>query len=237
MVDREGIEVGVRSVWERMEKSAAASGRGVGDVRLLGVSKTRTVEELLIALDTGLLLGLGENRVQEGEGKIKTWPSDHPVSWHLIGHLQSNKARKAIGLFDMIHSLDGPDLAATLNRLALEIEKSPYPVLIEVNTSGEPSKHGVAPEEAMGLALFVLEACPSLELRGFMTVGPLCDDECRIRKAFESLRLLRDVVSSETGLPLRELSMGMSGDFELAIKEGSTIVRVGSAIFGSREGR
>lgn len=237
MVDRESIEAGVRSVRDRIDRAAGASGRLGSEIRLLGVTKTRTPEEILAALDTGLLWAVGENRVQEAMDKVKNWTSQRSVPWHLIGHLQSNKARKALEIFHMIHSLDSKSLAETLNRLALETKKSPYPVLIEVNTSGESSKHGVAPEEAVEFALFVLRSCPSLDLRGFMTVGPLCDDRSRIAGAFGSLRLLRDKASQETGLPLPELSMGMSGDFETAIEEGATIVRVGTAIFGTREGR
>lgn len=237
MVEIESIESQVRAIKARIHRAAESSGRSGTDVKFLGVTKTRSVSEIDEALHTGLLWAIGENRVQEAMEKFKAWAPEPPVPRHLIGHLQSNKARKALELFDWIQSLDSRSLAQTLNRLASETGKAPYPVLIEVNTSGEASKHGVAPEEALDFSLFVLNSCQSLELKGFMTIGPLTDDKSTIAKAFESLRILRDTGSKETGLPLKELSMGMSGDFETAIEQGSTIVRIGTAIFGERERR
>lgn len=237
MVDSVAIEDRVRSVLNEIKEVALRAGRAPGEVKLLAVSKTHPVEVLLPAVDTGLLWGLGENRVQEGESKIGQWPDGHPVDWHLIGHLQGNKARKALSLFSMIHSLDSVKLGETLERLVQEMGLAPYPVLVEVNTSGETAKHGVAPEEALATLNHIVESCPGLEVRGLMTVGPLSDDRSDTARAFESLRVLRDRLSSETGLSLKELSMGMSGDFDLAIEQGSTVVRIGSSIFGIRERR
>ncbi|MEA3284012.1 MAG: YggS family pyridoxal phosphate-dependent enzyme [Synergistota bacterium] len=237
MVDPVDCEVQVREVLDRMAEAALRSGRRPEDVRLLGVTKTHPVERILPVARTGLVWALGENRVQEAEGKIENWPEDLSIPWHLIGHLQRNKARKAMALFDVIHSVDSLRLAETLDRLALEFDKAPYDIMIEVNTSGEASKHGISPEETLDLLDGIFSSCGSLNPVGLMTVGPLCDDQVRIGRAFGVLRELRDRARKEFGRPLPELSMGMSGDFELAIEEGSTIVRVGSAIFGERERR
>lgn len=237
MVDVKGIEDGVRSVLEEIKEASKRCGRDPAEVKLLAVSKTHSAEVILPAVETGLLWGLGENRIQEAEPKIGSWPEGHPVSWHLIGHLQRNKARKALSLFSMIHSLDSLKLGNTLDRLIDEMGLPPYPVLVEVNTSGESAKHGVSPEEALPTVFSLLESCPGLDVQGLMTVGPLSDDRSKTSRAFESLRLIRDSISKETGLPLKELSMGMSGDFGLAIEQGSTVVRIGSSIFGNRERR
>ncbi|MDD4837118.1 MAG: YggS family pyridoxal phosphate-dependent enzyme [Dethiosulfovibrio sp.] len=237
MVDSKLVEDRVFSIVAEIKDISLRSGRDPKDVKLLAVSKTHPIETLLPAVDTGLLWGLGENKVQEGESKVQDWPEGHPVSWHLIGHLQRNKARKALSLFSMIHSLDSLKLGETMDRLVKEMGLSPYPVLVEVNTSGEAAKHGVMPDDALPMVLSLTELCPNLEVLGLMTVGPLSDDRSDTARAFESLRLLRDRISIETGLPLREPSMGMSGDFDLAIEQGSTVVRIGSSIFGVRERR
>ncbi len=237
MVNSKLVEDRVLSVVTDIKDISLKSGRDPKDVKLLAVSKTHPIETLLPAVDTGLLWGLGENKVQEGESKVQGWPEGHPVSWHLIGHLQRNKARKALSLFSMVHSLDSLKLGETMDRLVQEMGLCPYPVLVEVNTSGEASKHGVMPEDALNMILSLKELCPNLEVLGLMTVGPLSADRSDTARAFESLRLLRDRISIETGLPLRELSMGMSGDFDLAIEQGSTVVRIGSSIFGVRERR
>lgn len=237
MVNSRIVADRVCSVVADIKDISLRSGREPGDVKLLAVSKTHPIEDLLPAVDTGLIWGLGENKVQEGESKVRDWPDDHPVSWHLIGHLQRNKARKALSVFSMIHSVDSLRLGETIDRLAQEMGLSPYPVLVEVNTSGEAAKHGVMPEDALSTVLSLLELCPNLDVLGLMTVGPLSDDRSDTARAFESLRILRDRISIETGLALRELSMGMSGDFDLAIEQGSTVVRIGSSIFGDRERR
>jgi len=214
------------SVRGRIRAAAERVGRDPSSVRLIGASKTVPAAVLVEAVRAGLA-DLGENRVQEAEAKAPLLRADLtdgavPV-WHLIGHLQSNKARKAVALFDWIHSVDSPRLADGLERIAQELGRAPR-VLIEVNTSGEASKEGVAPDDAAALIAHVA-GLRTLRLAGLMTIGPTGGDP---RPAFRLLRRLRDAAG------LDELSMGMSGDFEAAIEEGATIVRVGSALFGAR---
>ena len=214
------------SVLGRIRAAAERVGRDPNSVRLIGASKTVPAPVLVQAVRAGLA-DLGENRVQEAEAKAPLLRAEltdgaGPV-WHLIGHLQSNKARKAVALFDWIHSVDSPRLAEGLDRIAQELGRAPQ-VLIEVNTSGEASKEGVAPEDAAALIALVA-GLGSLRLAGLMTIGPTGGDP---RPAFRLLRRLRDAAG------LDELSMGMSGDFEAAIEEGATMVRVGSALFGAR---
>jgi len=214
------------SVRGRIRAAAERVGRDPSSVRLIGASKTVPAAVLVEAVRAGLA-DLGENRVQEAEAKAPLLRADLtdgavPV-WHLIGHLQANKARKAVALFDWIHSVDSPRLADGLERIAQELGRAPR-VLIEVNTSGEASKEGVAPDDAAALIAHVA-GLGTLRLAGLMTIGPTGGDP---RPAFRLLRRLRDAAG------LDELSMGMSGDFEAAIEEGATIVRVGSALFGAR---
>jgi pyridoxal phosphate enzyme (YggS family) len=214
-------------VRSRIAQAAARSGRPAEAVTLVGASKTVPAATLVEAVEAGLR-DLGENRVQEAEMKMPqvlealSARTTSPT-WHLIGHLQSNKARKAVALFDWIHSIDSPKLADALDRIAGELGKKPC-VLIEVNTAGEASKDGVAPKEAPALIEHVA-GLHSLELRGLMTVGP----PENARPAYAALRrLLVQAGGMDT------LSMGMSGDFDVAIEEGATMVRVGSALFGAR---
>ena len=204
----------------RIRAAAERVGRDPATVRLIGASKTVEAARLESFVQAGLV-DLGENRVQEAEAKAGLTG----VTWHLIGHLQSNKARKAVALFEWIHSVDSPRLADALDRIAGELGRRPR-VLVEVNTSGEASKHGVPPGDARGLVDYV-RGLPHLSLEGLMTIGPLAGDP---RGAF---RALRELAVEST---LNELSMGMSGDFEVAIEEGATMVRVGSALFGARSG-
>ena len=173
----------------------------------------------------------GENRVQEAESKRDLYP-DSKIPWRLIGHLQNNKARKAVEIFDCIDSVDSIELAVRLNRIAGELDKK-IPILIEVNTSGEESKSGIAPQNFSQLLDIVVEQ-ENLKLNGLMTVGPLTDDEKKIRESFANLRNLIEHARVLTGLELPILSMGMSDDFELAILEGSTMVRIGTLLFGER---
>jgi pyridoxal phosphate enzyme (YggS family) len=214
------------AVRTRIAQAAARVGRDPATVRLIGASKTVPAAVLVHAVRAGLR-DLGENRVQEAEAKAPLLAADLTdgagPTWHLIGHLQSNKARKAIALFDWIHSVDSPRLADALDRIALELGRTPR-VLVEVNTSGEALKDGVAPGDAPALIAHVA-GLASLRLAGLMTIGPKGGDP---RPAFRLLRRLRDAAG------LAELSMGMSGDFEAAIEEGATMVRVGSALFGAR---
>ena len=216
---------------ERIDAAMAKAGRS-DKVYFTAVSKTRTVDEMKEAERISWVDFFGENRVQEGEAKRKTY-TDSRIAWRLIGHLQANKARKAIETFDTIDSVDSIELSERLNRIAGELGKI-VPVLIEVNTSGEASKSGVEPENFPAL-LENVAGHENLRLDGLMTVGPITDDEREIRSSFAELRGLLEDARTRTGLELPILSMGMSGDFELAILEGSTMIRVGTLLFGPRD--
>ena len=233
------VKRGLDEVKERIYLAAERSGRRVEDVRIMGVTKFQPLEAIYAARDAGLSL-FGENRVQERDIKRASWEGPD-AEWHMVGHLQRNKARRALELFDCIQSVDSVELASTLERIIEESDdggehfESPYPIMVEVNTSGEISKQGIMPEKSFALIDDIAVKCPSIVITGLMTIGPLTRDEGRIQGAFASLRQLKDSAREKFGLELPHLSMGMSGDFELAIIEGSTIVRVGTAIFGSRK--
>jgi PLP dependent protein len=219
-------------VRRRLEAAAQRSGRPAADILLVAVSKTFTAEHVQAAAHAGQR-DFGENRVQEGLDKIDALRTA-ALTWHLIGSLQSNKARKAVAAFAWIHSLDRLDLVKRLNSAALELDIRPK-VLVQVNLAQEASKHGAEEAEAFELASAAIEA-HGLDLRGLMTVPPFPTDPEDSRPWFKRLRELRDRLVAR-GLPaerLRDLSMGMSHDYEIAIEEGATIVRVGTAIFGRR---
>ena len=216
---------------ERIDSAMTKSGRK-DKVFFAAVSKTRTVDEMKEAEKISWVDYFGENRVQEAESKRKLY-GESRIPWRLIGHLQANKARKAAEIFDTIDSIDSPELAQRLNRIAGELGKI-IPVLIEVNTSGEQSKSGVDPANLSPLLDAVISQ-ENLRLEGFMTVGPITDDEREIRNAFATLRTLSENARTRTGLILPTLSMGMSGDFELAVLEGSTLIRIGTLLFGPRD--
>jgi len=213
----------------RMDAAAKRAGRARDSVRLLGVTKTRLPEEVAQALRFGLDL-FGENKVQEARAKIPLCPSG--AEWHFIGHLQSKKARHAAALFSCIQTIDSIGIAEALDREADRCGRS-LEVMIEVNVSGERSKFGTAPEQLCAVADAV-NRLGRLRLTGLMTMPPFSQDPEEARPYFAKLRQLRDTLSAETGLVLPQLSMGMSDDFEIAIEEGSTIVRVGTALFGPR---
>lgn len=219
------------AILERIERAREKSGRS-DKIYFAAVSKTRTVDEMKEAEKFPFIDFFGENRVQEAESKRKSYGQSR-IPWRLIGHLQANKARKALEVFDTIDSIDTPALAERLGRIANELGRV-IPVLIEVNTSGEESKSGVDPENFMPLLDAVISQ-QNLRLDGFMTVGPITDDEAEIRRAFASLRRLSEDARKKSGLPLPIVSMGMSGDFESAILEGSTLVRIGTLLFGPRD--
>ena len=217
------------SVRRRIAAAEGRSGRRAGGITLIGAVKTISAETLSAAVALGLT-DLGENRVQEAEGHQRAVPRT-AARWHMIGHLQRNKAGRALELFDVVHGIDDADLARALDRRARETGRR-LSVLLEVNVSGEPSKFGAAPEAAATLAEAVAPLA-GLDLRGLMTVGaPVAPDAAR--PGFARLRELRDALARRVGLPLPELSMGMSGDYEVAIEEGATMVRVGTALFGAR---
>jgi len=220
----------IEAVRGKMSESALRAGRDASKIKLIAVTKTRTVDEMLEAAP--FVDGLGENRIQEAASKQKDWPSSVETEWRMIGHLQSNKARKAVALFDYLDSIDSESIARAVDKFAAE-ENRVIPILVEVNTSGEASKTGVAPEGLPLLLDCVLE-CRHLRLDGFMTIAPFTDDETQVRKSFAMLRIMAENARFSTGLPLPVLSMGMSGDFELTIAEGSTMVRVGTSLFGLR---
>ena len=224
------------AVRAQVRQAAERSARAASDIRLVGASKTVPAERLAAAVRAGLL-DLGENRVQEAEAKIPAVAEQGLApTWHLFGHLQSNKARRAVALFDWIEALDSLRLADALDRLAGELGRRPI-VLVEVNVAGEASKEGVAPADAAALVAHAARL-PHLDVRGLMTVGPAVATREEARPAFARMRALLDEarrgLSNDAAARLDQLSMGMSGDFEVAIEEGATVVRVGRALFGSR---
>jgi pyridoxal phosphate enzyme (YggS family) len=223
------IQNQIHDIQKRIQDSAARVGRNPLDILLLAVSKTVSSDNIQKAYDAGLK-DFGENRMQEALEKMPLLPWD--VRWHMIGQLQTNKINKTLGRFVLIHSIDSPELAqAVSNRQGDHTQD----VLLEVNTSGEPSKSGVDPSQTL-LVVQTLSRLPHLKLKGLMTVGPLTKDLSKQRDAFKKLRELFEQIKLKKSLgdSFSILSMGMSGDFEMAIEEGSTLVRVGSAIFGIR---
>jgi len=223
-----GIRENLLRVTERIEKAAQKAGRNPKDIRLVAVSKTVETDRVREAIEAGVTI-LGENYVQESQKKIEE--IGKPVSWHFIGHLQSNKAKVAVRLFDVIHSVDSVALAEELNRRAQQANRK-IPVMIEVNLSGETTKFGTEEEKVTTLVQGVLKL-DHLSLDGLMTMPPYFDDPELSRPYFVQLRELKERLV-KGGIPLKDLSMGMSNDFEIAIAEGATYVRVGTAIFGAR---
>src|SRR5215831_8059488 len=222
------LATNVAHVRVRIAAAADRSGRRTEEVALVAVSKTVDAVRIREAVAVGLRV-FGENRVQEARDKIPAVPG---ASWHLIGSLQRNKAKEAVRLFQMIESVDSEELADELSRHAVQQERV-LDVLIQVNVAREPQKHGAAPEETSSLVRRAADL-PGLRLRGLMTIAPLVADPDEARPVFRALRELRDRIEHETSISLAELSMGMSDDFEVAIEEGATMVRVGRAIFGDR---
>jgi len=214
---------------ERIAAVCERVGRDPGEIWLLAVSKSFSGEMVREALDAGIS-DVGENYVQELLSKQKALENRN-VRWHFIGHLQSNKVKSIAGWIHMIQTVDSFGLGEQIARRALEANRT-VEVLMEVNTSGEPGKFGVQPGEAPALARRLAEL-PNLRLSGFMTIGPLLPDPESARPAFRMLRELRDSLATE-GIVLPHLSMGMTNDLEIAIEEGSTIVRIGTGIFGKR---
>ena len=195
----------------------------------MAVSKTHPPELIREAFEAGQR-AFGESRVQDALPKLDALPRE--IEWHFIGHLQTNKIRKVVSRFALFHGVDNENLAVQINRIAGELGVTAN-VLLEVNVSGEESKFGFAPEN-LPAVLENLAPLPFLRIRGLMTMAPYSDTPDEARPYFAKLREIRNRLASQTGLPLSDLSMGMSGDFEQGIAEGATIVRVGSAIFGSR---
>jgi PLP dependent protein len=217
----------LNAVRERIEAAARRAGRDSGSVRLVAASKTQPPQMLRAAYAAGAR-DFGENYVQEALAKQPELSDLGEIRWHLIGHLQTNKAKIAAGAFHLIQSLDSVRLAAALAKVR---HNPPIPVLVEVNLGGEESKTGVAPDDVEALINAIRN---QVEVRGLMAIPPPGPDSEYSRPYFVQLRRMRERLAAATGLALSELSMGMSDDFEVAIEEGATIVRVGRAIFGER---
>lgn len=225
------VEKNITTVREIIAERALKSGRQASDVRLMAVTKQVDDERILDAVEAGIRI-IGENYIQEGKRKYDL--IGPRVEWHMIGHLQKNKAKYAVQFVDMIHSVDRFDLAKEIDRRAAAADRT-MKILIEVNISGEQSKSGVAAEATLELVRRV-SSLPALSIQGLMTMPPWSSDPEDARPYFRSLRLLRDRISEEEipGVEMRELSMGMTDDYPVAVEEGATIVRIGRAIFGSR---
>ena len=217
----------------RIKAAARLAGRAPEEISLIAVSKTHPPEVIRPAIEAGIL-DLGENRVQEAESKIELIGRER-VTWHLIGHLQANKARRAVQLFDIIHSLDSLSLAQRLDRLCHEESREELPLLIQVDLADEATKSGVSEAELSSLVAAV-KHCERLRLIGLMSVPPFFEGTELVRPYFSRLRKIRDDLQSigAFGTGSGALSMGMSHDFEVAIQEGATMIRVGTAIFGER---
>lgn len=230
------IRENYESVLARIQAAAMRVGRDPAEVTLVVVTKTHPVEVVREMLRAGAT-HIGENRVQEAVPKIESIRADTSMAsphFHLIGHLQSNKAKLAARNFDIIESVDSADLARTLNRHATEASRT-LDVLLQVNVSGEGTKSGLEIDEVRSVLPEILRECPALTCRGLMTIAPLAADPEAIRPHFRALHILSEELRHATNGALGpELSMGMTGDFEVAIEEGATIVRIGSAILGSR---
>ena len=221
----------LEQVRERIRETAASCGRDPDSVRLVAVSKTVAADTVKEAIEAGVTI-LGENYVQEARDKFKALV-EYPVSWHFIGHLQSNKAKYAVRLFDLIHSVDSLKLAVELDKQAAKVDKIQQ-ILVQVNISAEDTKSGIPTDEAPRL-ISEVSRLKNLAVKGLMTMPPYFYQPEKVRPFFAALRELRDRMEhAQPNLSLTELSMGMTGDFEVAIKEGATLVRIGTAIFGER---
>ena len=232
MVSSEAIRENVADVRARIAESARRAGRSPEAIRLVVVTKMVGVEEARVVFEAGVR-DLGENRIQEARRKMDAL-SDLDISWHMIGHLQTNKANKAAGAFHLVHSVDSLRLARALDG-ACRRKEAPAEVLVQVNVSAEETKAGFRPD-GLGPALEELAGMSYLRISGLMTMAPFVDDPETVRPVFAALRELRDrhAGSAPAGVDLRHLSMGMTQDFEVAIEEGADIVRIGTALFRER---
>lgn len=227
------IAENIRHVQERISNAALSCGRDPEDVKLVAVTKTVEPERIRNAIEAGLNC-FGENYIQEARQKTEAL-SDCDVSWHFIGHLQSNKAKYAVRIFDLIHSVDSLKLAREIDRQAQKhgrVQK----ILVQVNLGEEKSKSGIREKEALELTREI-SGLENTSVQGLMTMPPFFDQPEKARPFFKSLARLREKIAEENipGVAAKELSMGMTGDFEVAIEEGATLVRIGSAVFGERK--
>jgi len=218
-----------QKVEQRIQSACTRAQRDRNDVSLVAVTKGHPPETVRAAADLGHTL-FGENKVQEAKAKIPLCPGR--LQWHMIGHLQSNKCRDAVYFFQMIESVDSLELALELNKAADKWSKT-MPVLLEVNVVGEASKFGFSPEQVLA-QLDELNSLRRLEIHGLMTIAPWSPEPEKVRPVFRQLREIKQDCEQRLGAPLQHLSMGMSGDFEVAIEEGATIIRLGTALFGPR---
>ncbi|HEV2804465.1 MAG TPA: YggS family pyridoxal phosphate-dependent enzyme [Chthoniobacterales bacterium] len=225
----ENVAQNLEQVRTRIAEAAKKAGRQPDEIELVAISKTHEAEKVRAAFDAGQQL-FGESRVQEARAKIPMLPA--ATRWHFVGRLQRNKIRHALPLFELFHSVDSFELARDINRIADEEGLNPR-VLLEVNVAGEASKIGFAPD-ALRAHMNELLGLPRLTIEGLMTIPPLAPEPEDSRKYFVALRQLRDEFEAQFHLSLPHLSMGMSGDFQVAVEEGATLVRVGTAIFGKR---
>lgn len=227
------MENKIHIVKERIKKAALSCGRSPEDIKLIAVSKTKPADVVRQAVNAGLTV-FGENYIQEARDKIKTISSNN-LSWHFIGHLQSNKAKYAVKLFDLIHTVDSLKLAKELNKQAEKIDKV-QDILIQVNTGMEISKSGIEEKDAMDLARSI-SGLKNIKVKGLMTIPPFFNAPDKVLPFFKDLRNLQGKIQEENipDIQMDELSMGMTGDFEAAIQEGATFIRVGTAIFGERQ--
>ena len=223
------LEANVKAVRQRIEDTCARAGRQPDSVTLVAVTKGQPPEVVCAGAAAGLTL-FGENKVQEAKAKIPLCPGR--LRWHMVGHLQTNKCRDAVSLFEMVQSVDSLHLAEELNKRADQAART-IPVLLEVNAVGEASKFGCRPDQLLA-DLGSINALPRLEIQGLMTVPPWTPDPEAVRPVFRQLRELKQRCEQMLGAPLPHLSMGMTGDFEVAIEEGATMVRIGTALFGPR---
>ena len=225
----------IRDNWEllcaRIERAAERSERSASAIEVVAVSKTRNAREIEAAYACGLRL-VGENRIQEAAAKRPQIAA--PLAWHFVGHLQTNKAGRAVELFDLVQSVDSARLAKALSRRAEQVDRT-VEVLLQVNTAGSLSQAGVAPDQLVELVA-ALAPLPHLRIRGLMTIAAHSEDEATVRGCFQTLRECGEKVTEcgFSGVSMDYLSMGMSGDFELAIAEGANLLRLGTAIFGPR---
>jgi pyridoxal phosphate enzyme (YggS family) len=223
------LAANLEKVEKRIAEACERAGRPRSSVRLMAVTKTHPPDLVNEAGGLGLTL-LGESKVQEAKNKIPICSGN--LRWHMIGHLQSNKVRDAVHFFEMIQSVDSLALAQEISRRADAVAKT-MPILLEVNAHGESSKFGYKPEQLLA-ELLEINKLPRVEIHGLMTVPPWTPEPEKVRPVFRELKELKGQCEQLLGAPLPELSMGMSGDFEIAIAEGSTLVRIGTALFGKR---